>query len=771
MKQLRYTLLTLLRGKVSNFTKIISLTLGLFVGILLFARVAFEMNYDTFYEKPEQLFLINGIYGLNGVAGEPTPYVYAPLAGALKENFPDMIVEGTSFRPWGTVNLFNGNHRLADKKVVMAGLNFFQTLEWKLLQGNPEDMVSPEVIFISESIAKQISGNYSELIGKTLSYNKTTPLTIRGVFEDMPENTEIGFDVVCSLSTLDKWSGSKRAGWGYDISYMGIVRLNNPEDAPEISSQILNMVKSKYRSYDADGFSEDYELQPLREYHSSHKNVKQMNIILSILAVALLLIAALNYVLISVSSLPVRAKAIGVHKCNGATSGNVLSMFLWETGIIIVVSLLVVVLLFLNFRSPIEDVMNASLGSIFAWDIMWVPLLVIAGLFVVAGLLPGYAFSSVQVSSIFRSYKEKKTSWKRPLLFVQFMGVPFIFGLLIVVLLQYNSMVNKEMAYNSKNVVSIEQYLRLEDGENFKDDLRRLPMVESVGAVGEQICYGYSGDGVVNESGKEMFQVRFTSCDYNYIPLMQIQLVEGRNFNAPGEVIVNETFVKQMHWTESPIGRQVMHRNSSYGTIVGVMKDFPVRSLYSGLEPVMYTSRREQQGCYTLRLKEPFDENLRALNAEMQNMYPQHDITFVSLEKTLRDLYQDTRRFRDSVMAASIAILLITLMGLLGYVNDEVRRRSKEIAIRKVNGAQAGDILRLISRDVAWTALPAVILGIIAAWLVGGKWIERFANKVDPGIPLFMLIGLVVLVLILVCVVIKSWRVANEDPVNSIKSE
>jgi len=135
------------------------------------------------------------------------------------------------------------------------------------------------------------------------------------------------------------------------------------------------------------------------------------------------------------------------------------------------------------------------------------------------------------------------------------------------------------------------------------------------------------------------------------------------------------------------------------------------------------------------------------------------------------DEYQGMRRFRDAVLLASFSVIFITLMGLFGYINDEIRRRSKEIAIRKVNGAQAGNILELISRDLTWTALPAILLGIAAAYLFGGKWLDQFAERVTPHIALFLLIGLCVWGLIMGIAVLKSWRVANDNPVNSIKSE
>ena len=111
------------------------------------------------------------------------------------------------------------------------------------------------------------------------------------------------------------------------------------------------------------------------------------------------------------------------------------------------------------------------------------------------------------------------------------------------------------------------------------------------------------------------------------------------------------------------------------------------------------------------------------------------------------------------------------LMGLIGYTTDEVRRRSKEIAIRKVNGAESSTILEMLSRDVLWVATPAVIMGTIGSWYVNGIWMDLFAIQVPLGWPVYVLVGIANLLIITVCVIWKAWRIANENPVQSIKSE
>lgn len=172
-----------------------------------------------------------------------------------------------------------------------------------------------------------------------------------------------------------------------------------------------------------------------------------------------------------------------------------------------------------------------------------------------------------------------------------------------------------------------------------------------------------------------------------------------------------------------------------------------------------------------VRLRQPYDENLGKLNAFVQETFPDLALHFISVEMMLRDYYHGVSHFRNSVLLTSVFIILIVLMGLIGYVNDETGRRSKEIALRKVNGATAGDILRLLSRGVLLIAVPCVAVGSVVAWYVGTEWLTQFAGQVSISLLHFVGLAVLLLVVIVCIVVVKAWRIANENPVKSIKSE
>ena len=246
-----------------------------------------------------------------------------------------------------------------------------------------------------------------------------------------------------------------------------------------------------------------------------------------------------------------------------------------------------------------------------------------------------------------------------------------------------------------------------------------------------------------------------------------MKLKEGHNLTGKHQLLVNSTFCEKMHWTDSPIGKQV----NDYGTVVGLLDSFAFVGCINDSEAVMIEWFEGTAFCLEARLKEPFDDNLRRLNEDMSRLYPQDDLVFRSMEQMLDNYAESVRVFRDVTLWASVTILFIILMGLVGYVDDEIRLRSKEIAIRKVNGAETSGILRLLSYDVLWVAIPSVVLGTFGAYKVGQIWISQFSDVVLLPIVGYISIGFLLLTFIVGCVVMKSWHVANENPVNSIKSE
>ena len=768
MKQLYYTIQTLLRGRGSNVIKVISLTLGLLVGILLFARVAFELNYDSYYSEPENLCITLRTGISDGIKKEPNIDNYGKLAEAIRENFPDEVEDATVLDLFSQSPLYHEGKKMEHVILATSKSHVFSTLGIKVLLGDVSQLDRVDVIFISRSLARRLFADANP-IGKTINIEIDYPLTVQGVFEDIPENTEFHFDGVYSFDTRSKQYGSERGGWGYDSSYHCMVRFRHPDEREKVEVRMPEMLKKYIHNYK--GQSEEYSFMTPSQYHLQKPESRKIVMILSILGFAILLVAGMNNVLISVSSLAQRAKSVGIHKCNGASDGHIYRMFLYESALLILLSLLFVTVLLFTFKLEIEDLSGASLKALFTWQTLWVPILVSLVLFLVIGLFPGKLFAAIPVTQVFHRFTAHRFVWKRSLLFIQFTGIAFILGLLMVILLQYHQVMTRDMGYKVDNLaVGWSPYREIDKMDGI---LRGLPIVEEFCNASTIIYGGYMGQPYTDAHGKE-FMGRIEFVDEHYVPVMGLQIIKGRNIQQDKEILINEEMVRQIGWTDSPIGKNLEDGKNNFGTIVGVVKDYVVQSAYMPQAPVALMSNLEWMNVLNklnIILKEPFGENLAKINTLMKEAFPTVDIVFRSARQEIDKQYQEVRRFRNVVIIASIAILLIALMGLFGFVNDEIQRRSKEIAIRKVNGAEVPDILRLVSGNIFWTALSAVLVGIVFAYIVSNKWLEQFSDRVSVNGGHFLVVIIIILLLIMGSVIGRSWNVANENPVNSIKNE
>lgn len=752
----------IVRGKDSSIIKIISLSLGLFISIILFARVALELSYDTFYQDSGQLYVVQTAWENKEGKGKPSPYNIYPTGETLMRHFPEQVASSTVIYDFVGKTLHHGDKKY-QAQLVAADSLFFQTMGIPLYEGNATDLNLPDALFLSRSFAREIFGDENPM-GKTLIWGGEQEKVVKGIFADVPENVSVITDAVLSTHAL-----KVRKGWTSGGNFRTMIRLKTGADADFVNQRTAAVfanylpIGDHYGEYGIKGI--DISITPLEGFHLRQSGVMTMIYTLSLLACILLLAAAFNYALISISSLSHRAKAIGVHKCSGAETAHIFGMFLWETLLVVGLSVLVAVFLIFNFRDTIEELTDATIAGMFSLENLWAPFVAILFLFFIGCVLPGRLFSAIPVTQVFRQYTQDKKRWKYPLLFVQFMGTAFLLCFVALVYCQHHYTLNKDLGWDSERLVYANHSFA--NPQNGLSNLRNLPYVEGAANAQTIILFAYQPTSIKDNNGNLLFFPRINFANADFCRLVNLKLLAGSYHTQANELVVNRAFVQKMGWTSSGVGEMV----PGMGTVTGIIDySFPD---CTEMEPYCVRWNDETKtSCLHVRLKEPFADNLHRLNEDMKKLYPQEDIVFKSVDENLGDIFRSARIFRDSAMIACLVTFFITLMGIVGYTNDEVRRRSKEIAIRKINGAEVNTILKMLCRDVAIVALPAVIIGILLAREVGGGWVaDNFRDVLSIHPLLYVGVFLLVMAFILGTVIVKSWKIANENPVVSIKSE
>jgi len=791
MKNVHIAFRSLFKKGRHNGIKIVSLGVGLAMGLVLIAKVCFELSYDNFYPESDRVFAIQENVSVGEKKIEGYPHVSGGVPPGMKAEIPG-VESATCANVIGEYLFTTSDKKKYTGNFVMADQYFFDVLPRKVLAGNAKETLSrPLYALVSEKIAAKIGGG-KDVVGQTFEIASFPGhlFTIGGVFEEVPDNTHLKYNMLVSLvsfetvmgwTNLDQWFGGD--------SYNGYVRLQSGVRAENLLQPMAEMLDRHVDSAQLKEQGIDYALAlcPLEELYAKSPATKRMAVMLVAIAFAILFAALMNYVLLVISSLVTRSKDIVVHKCYGASGWNISDMIFSETFLNLIVSLGISAMLILALREMVEELLSASLLSLFTVDTVLMLVAVCVIVFLVAGLLPSQLFSKIPVASVFRSYKESRRSWKKALLFIQFMAVGFLVCLLVVIGLQYNKMVNDNPGYKYERLA----YCWMEGVPSSSrraliDELKKLPEVEDVSTCSSLPAFSGSGDMVYRPGTKETI-IHFADlygANANYTSLMEMSVIQGKAFDhsysdSSRVVMISRMMADKLalalDWKDGVVGKKIYV--SGHGTpndfeIAGVYDDVRVGAIGSelmGPSALFYSGR--PQNTLVIKLNKMSQENMARLDETIKATLPDKEMPVSSYSVSMANMYNSSRLFRNAVMLGGIVTLIITLIGLIGYINDETNRRGKEIAVRKINGATEKDILSLIASDVTWMAFPALLLGAGASYYAGEKWLQQFAEKISMNAGVFTLSVAGVLLLILGTVVYRSWMVAVSNPVESLKSE
>lgn len=792
MKNLYISFRTLFKKGRHNDIKILSLGVGLAMGLVLIAKVCFELSYDNFYPESDRIFAIQENFSIGDKSNDGFPCVSGGVALGMKAEIPG-VVAATRCERTGEMVMKTPDNKKYTAIFMLADSCFYDVLPREMLVGNARETLSrPLYALVSEEMAGKINPDGADVIGKTFEV-QTFPgvqITVGGVFKDVPKNTHLYYDVLVSLSTFKAITGwSKDDQWLGGDSFNAYVLLQPGLLADDMLQPMAEMLDRHVDSkkLKEQGMTYSIFLRPLGELYASSPATKRMAVMLTAIAFAILFAALMNYVLLVISSMVTRSKDVAIHKCYGATGWNITDMIFSEAFLNLLISVVFSTLLVFGFRRIVEELLGTSLSSLFTPDTLMILLGVCVLVFLVAGLLPSQLFARIPVALVFRSYTNSRRSWKKALLFIQFVAVGFLVCLLIVIGWQYSFMVNDNPGYSYErlafcNLEGVPQSSR----KALMDEIRKQGEVEDVTTCYELPAFSGSGD-IVYRPGTEDAVAHFRDLygtNANFVSLLEMKVIEGQAFDESYSdsmqlVMVSRQMATELanafQWKDGVVGKKLDiggHGTDDPFTVVGVYDDVRMGRIdQEGMvnSAIFFSKRAEQT--LVVKFRERNAENLAHINNVIKEFLPDREINLIDYRFSLTKLYDTSRIFRDSVMAGGIITLIIALIGLIGYINDETNRRGKEIAVRKINGATERDILRLISSDIVWMALPAILIGAGASWFASEKWLQQFSEKIPMNAGLFATGSVVVLAVILLTVVYRTWMVANANPVLSLKSE
>ena len=783
-----------------NLIKILSLGIGLAIGIVLIAKVCFELSYDSFYKDVDRLYLIKAEFTYSDRQNERDA-ISGGVATGFQAEVPGVESATRFVENWPSNFTDEEGNVIFAGKSIMADTCFFKVFSIPILAGDAlKALSSKESIVVSRSFAENLGG-INECLGKVVGVeNDKDKYIVEAVFEDLPINGTFAFDVMYSINwmskkSLENWVGNDR--------YTGFVKLQKGVD-PHSLDEAIHKMQATHQDLEKmkteEGKQLRYFLSPFDKLHTSDPEVHNTIIILSVVAFLLLFISMMNYILVVLSSMVKRSKEIGIRKCYGAGGREIYGMLIKEAAVHIGLALVLAVLLILAGNNLALNLLGTSFTTTFIGSSIRVIAAVIALIFMLSVVVPGVLYTRVPVWQAIRNFTLNMRHWKLFLLSLQVAVNVFIVAVLFVVTGQYEHMASEDTGYNYKNLYFIDTYENMEVLNRIVDKLATIPEVKGVEGCAILPYLGAEGNVVLSEDGKNtlVYLADGYMVTDGYYDMLEIPFVVGTIPADSSQVAISESLIEKMmayeDWSDGAVGKQIVISDHSYiidknGYLVGIAP-FTISGVYRDVRIDNALSPNMKPSCYfhgTFFSRGRF-HNMRYVLVKVnrangkvmqqiqdivndvakgQELMP--EVKLYSAE--VRAQYADNRKMRNTIFVGALFAIFVSLIGLIGYVIDELNRRSKEIALRKVHGAMSGEIVRMFTMEILKLSLVAAVLGAVGAFFVARSWLEQFAFRISLSPWYFIGGAVIVLTIVAIVVAISSSKIAKMNPVESLKKE
>ena len=785
------------RYRVATLLNLLGLGVAVATFYLFMTQVIYNRTYNHNIHDYKHMYRLE-IYG--GLFGEAWGCnICRPFVTLLKE-IPQ-VKDATYISPYinkTDVKVGNRTITVSSVNMGMPGIEFFTG---KLLSGSSKTCADGANIIINRSTAEKMFGTVNAA-GKTFedengNGDKVT-VTVVGVSEDMPDNCTLpnGIYICENESVMNEWSE-----WSFNV-YLRLDDGANPEKV-ERAMKLAFMKANGYSEKDEKRFDKEANMKiritPVEDIYFSgvgpnDRGNRGLVNVLTVASVFVLFIAMLNLLNFSLSEVPMRMRGINTRRVMGASVGSLRLKMIMENVLFAFVALLIGIVLVVAFQRS-ETCMKLVSGDIhFASHMVLAVLMAVSALVVgaLSAVIPAFYSTSFAPAMVLKGsfgLSPRGRQLRMAIMAVQFC-VAFALAIYIGVMTSQSSYIfNSDYGFNKNEVF----YAMLSQEAKAKRDairseLKKLPFVESVGfaqnAIGTSDGYMSWGRG----DNEHQMTLQVLPCDYEYLRTMQLKITEGRDFREAdmktGAYVLNEAAMKQYKWLAvgDSIGRQNEWGPTSNYLIVGTCNNFKLKSMRCdnsnvavafiifGPDMEQWGDRCNQvfvrvaKGQDKIEAKHRIAEVLNKLDGSQK-----YEMDF--LDDDLQWTYIDEFRFISQVKLFAIICIIITVIGVFSLTMFETEYRRKEIAIRKVMGSSVGSVVSLFALRYA---VPLVVAFVIAApigWWLSNSWLQSFAEHTPIHWWLFPISFVAVSAVVVLTVVVQSWRVATANPVEIIKTE
>jgi putative ABC transport system permease protein len=725
-----------------------------------------------------------------------------PLPGALKKNYPQLVANFYRFNP--VTNVVSAGDKHFKENLAICDTNLVSMYGFELLHGDKDNaFLNNGSAVITEALAKKLYGT-TDVLNKTVSISNTTSskqdYIISAVLKDMPYNTVNNYIDPEGYSLFVPFEGNRFFGnqsytedWN-NIYIPALIELQ-PGVAPKDLARPMAALLSSNLPANLKGLLEP-ELVPIKDYYLKDNKaaVQKMITVLTLVAVFILLMAVINFINISIGTSSYRLREIGLRKVFGGAKKQLIFQYLSESLVLVFFSMLISLGLYELARPGFSEILKTSLDPVWKFDFIKICFLVLLAFSVgiIAGIYPAFVLSS---SNILHSIKGKIDTarggmmLRKTLLVVQFTLATFIFISALNVSRQVSYFFNKELGYDKERMLVITAFPKQWDSlgvkrmETIRNGLMSLPEVRSASMTFEipdrrppatiDLKPGTAGNSSITV-------VPMVATDENFAATFGLKIKEGNFFNnygtsegVNGEIVLNETAVKALGW-QSALNKTVSIPQGNIFRVTGVVGDFHFLSLQEKIGPLAFIHVRENKAYRYLTVKiqtADIGKAVAAIKNKWTELSPGSPFDYSFMDDKFANLYRPELQLKKAANMATVLNLLIVFMGIFGIVAFTLARRVKEIAVRKVLGADIKNILFLFFKDYGVLMIIASIIAWPLVYLATDRWLQNYANRVHQDIVPYLLVTGILFLTAFIFIAAQCYKAAAGNPVKSLRAE
>ncbi len=807
---LRIAFRSLLRSKFFSLINILGLAIGICSFLLIIFFVQDEVSYDKHLPYADRMYRIDmtGRFGGN-------EFNIAVVSGAqgpqMKEDFPE-IEDYVRFRTRGYLLVKYGEDIYKEESTAYVDANVFEFFGINLISGDAATaLLEPKTMVITQELASKYFGE-EDPIGKIVKISNQEDYKVTGVMEPLPQNTHFHFDVLASMETLDE---AKNAIW-LSQNFQTYIRLAEGATAAGLEAKFPDMIEkyigpelerfmgASMADFKEAGNNVGYYLTPVTNIHLHSQLDAQLGppgdikyvYIFSAVAAFILIIACVNFMNLATARSSNRAKEVGIRKVMGAYRHNLISQFLLESLIITFISFV----LALGLLTVVLPYFNELTGKEFSLSILTSPTLAISMvailLFVgvLAGSYPAFFLSAFQPASVLKGKLNigmKSGSLRSVLVVLQFSISIFLVVGTLIVFDQLDYIQTKKLGYDREQLIVLQNTSVLDKSiESFKNEVVANNYFTSGSVSGYLPIRSNNNNSAMfpgrNPKSNSTTSLSMFYVDYDYIPTLGMELLEGRNFskefgNDSTGIVINEATAKQFGFADNPIGQELGTFDGEGSTpenpviavykVIGVVKDFHFESLKSDIRPaVLFLGKSTSRITFKLNTTE-YPEAISFLHSKWDEFAPGQPFEYAFYDEEFNAEYKAEEKIGEIFGIFAGLAIFIACLGLFGLAAFTAEQRTKEVGIRKVLGATIPSIIMLLSKEFMKLVLISFVITVPLAWFAMDTWLQDFAYRTTIGVTVFAIAGGLSFAIAWLTMSVHSFKAASMNPSSSLRTE